>query len=468
MLFPAENSERRLAEQTPEAAGLSSAHGNLIEHFIAEQRKFVAEQRKLNEERDEKQRKFVAEQRKRDERRDEEQRKRDKRRDEEQRKRDERRDEEQRKFVAEQRKRDEERDEKQRIFFAEQRKRDDEPDEKQRKFVAEQRKRNLEEHRKCDEKNAEELRKLAEKLAEDGPWLQGADSRTIDGLVCTLQDVLGVGATSRVARCVRGSKTFIIKAFHPRKRKAGEEMTDDWLQEYNDIALQALAAEKRFLRTAKDDSLLPEHVRLSDWRPAPRDAVLPSEDVDLGLSDGHVLALCITPECVRLAMPLMAEGRKRIAHDLISALFYAACQGYVHRDVRPDNIMLCKDDPTHAVLIDWGFVVKAGVAVRYSGTGVYASQRVLNERVKSADMDEVSFAVYPCDDACSLVKVLAMQTLAEVYLNAVPSKKPPQEQFDFWKRLFDGGLLWQFKDALDYAEEMKVAGSEEQAVEQCT
>ena len=294
-----------------------------------------------------------------------------------------------------------------------------------------------------------------------GPWRQAA-SCTVGGSVYTLHDVLGFGATSRVTRYGRGTDTCVIKSFRARTEKLDDEETDSDLAVVNQVTRKALGAEKRLLERM-------EMVTLSSpaWELAPVGLVIPHVEAGLeldGPTDNKVFSFCIAPECTRLVMPADADGRKRITHDLISALVYAACQGYVHRDVRPDNIMLRRDDPTHAVLIDWGFAVEAGVPVLYSGTGVYGSQRVLQERA----IFDGPLEVYPRDDACSLVKVLAIQTLAEAHLNKVPSRRPPEEQFDFWEREFcENRRLFPFKAALDYAEEMEVTGgSREQEVEQ--
>jgi serine/threonine-protein kinase len=75
---------------------------------------------------------------------------------------------------------------------------------------------------------------------------------------------------------------------------------------------------------------------------------------------------------------LSAEDAMRLAQDLLSALAHAHDRGIVHRDVKPENIMLA---PTGAVLVDFGIaraialsgsdrLTRSGITV---GTSTYMS-----------------------------------------------------------------------------------------------
>jgi serine/threonine protein kinase len=175
--------------------------------------------------------------------------------------------------------------------------------------------------------------------------------------------------------------------------------------------------------------------------------VIPRIAFDLG-SD---VDICLTPLCEPFIFPTDSLARKAIVHDILSALFHAACLGLVHRDVRPDNIMLREDDPCRAMLIDWGFAVPEGIPVVYQGTGVFASQRVLLARHEArSNASGKEFPVFPADDVCSLVKVLASLDLAQTSL---PSKQAAQAQYNFWKRALEGKLL-SYSPAYELAEQL--------------
>lgn len=133
--------------------------------------------------------------------------------------------------------------------------------------------------------------------------------------------------------------------------------------------------------------------------------------------------LLMTPVCERLKVTKLNYAA--VVRDLVMALRLAARAGYVHRDVRPANMMMsteaCADSICfssrekeaarrrhfHAVLIDWAFAVEVpdgavAVALLYEGTVSCASQRVL-EQLRSG---ETTITVGSADDAESLVKAL--------------------------------------------------------------
>ena len=58
---------------------------------------------------------------------------------------------------------------------------------------------------------------------------------------------------------------------------------------------------------------------------------------------------------------------RRVLMETGSALGYAAQRGIVHRDIKPDNIML--DEFGHCVVTDFG-IAKAAAGQRLTGTGM--------------------------------------------------------------------------------------------------
>lgn len=85
--------------------------------------------------------------------------------------------------------------------------------------------------------------------------------------------------------------------------------------------------------------------------------------------------------------------------QLVTALEYAHSKGYVHRDVRPANIIV--SDMSTAILIDWAFACKfENVREQpYSGTIHHASRKTL----LSLEKGEVPLST-PADDLESLVR----------------------------------------------------------------
>jgi serine/threonine-protein kinase len=51
---------------------------------------------------------------------------------------------------------------------------------------------------------------------------------------------------------------------------------------------------------------------------------------------------------------LPLDRAARIATDVLDALGYAHAQGFAHRDIKPDNIVLTADDEGRAMLVDFG------------------------------------------------------------------------------------------------------------------
>ena len=96
--------------------------------------------------------------------------------------------------------------------------------------------------------------------------------------------------------------------------------------------------------------------------------------------------------------PLAVEAVLQIAREVASALTYASEQGVVHRDIKPDNIMLTADG--HAVVMDFGVgkaleaggekLTQTGMSV---GTPAYMSpEQAMGERDIDGRTDVYSLA----------------------------------------------------------------------------
>jgi hypothetical protein len=224
------------------------------------------------------------------------------------------------------------------------------------------------------------------------PWFEEVTVRLYGGSYLR-KETLGGGATGKAAVYQRlgdrGSDLVVIK-------KVNDEAQLD--------ETQALANEHQILTTFQEhlgdlkDKRLLERV-IPQVKPAPP-----------GLTwDGRHLIM--TPVCDRLLLD--ASNYVYIVVDLVTALRLAASANYVHRDVRPANIMVSQEPCVcnerqpkyhyHAVLIDWAFAIKAAAGpVAYQGTVSCASQNVLDQLSRGQSRVSLSFA----DDAESLVKAL--------------------------------------------------------------
>jgi len=69
--------------------------------------------------------------------------------------------------------------------------------------------------------------------------------------------------------------------------------------------------------------------------------------------------------------PLPVEEARRILRDVASALAYAHAHGVIHRDIKPDNILL-PSDGAHVMVTDFGIAraVTSGLDSRLTATGV--------------------------------------------------------------------------------------------------
>ncbi len=69
--------------------------------------------------------------------------------------------------------------------------------------------------------------------------------------------------------------------------------------------------------------------------------------------------------------------------QLVEVLQSSHAKGIIHRDVRPNNIIITASQPPHLFIIDWGCAVCVGSSGThpgpYSGTTAYASDSVLQQ-----------------------------------------------------------------------------------------
>jgi hypothetical protein len=267
------------------------------------------------------------------------------------------------------------------------------------------------------------------------PWLQSI-SVEFGIKHYTLFDVLGVGLTSKVSLYSDGDELSVIKCLHDNS---------------DTKALEALVQEEMILKSLSNPDV--EGF-------ARREEVIPSLGGDASIFSALKGAICIVPQCIPLRPFQDDDGWESRVHDLVSAIFIAAANGYVHRDVRLANIMLGPCDPAtgkfvaepRAYLLDWGFAVQAGVAVEYRGTGRFASQRVLNQLA----LGEATFEVDYTDDAASLVKTMFHFVQMNADFRGLPrqdtvlSSAACKLAFSFWDETFDAHPLWRdaYKAAL--------------------
>lgn len=252
------------------------------------------------------------------------------------------------------------------------------------------------------------------------PWFEDVTVR-LYGDSYLRKDALGGGATGKAAVYQRlggrSSEFVVIKKVNDEAQLA---------------EVQALANEHQILTTFQEhlgdvqDKRLLERV-VTQVKPPPPGWTW----------DGRHLVM--TPVCDRLELD--ALNYTDMVADLVTALRLAATANYVHRDVRPANIMVSQEPCVcnkrqphyHAVLIDWAFAIKTGAGpVPYQGTVSCASQNVLDALSQGQSHVSLSFA----DDAESLVKALLRVSRLVRRMGSVPNVQVNAHQWlKYWESM---------------------------------
>lgn len=209
------------------------------------------------------------------------------------------------------------------------------------------------------------------------PWLADA-SLTINDRVYVRREALGRGATAMVCLYARSDDMrhlWVVK-----------RVRDDLDDNKAGRARDSLAFEVTVLHTLNDCC----------------DSMSARADVIPTVVEHDVAGTVLKPRCNKLVFS--PRNYETVVHDLVSALFIAASSAVVHRDVRPENIML--SDTGRGVLLDWGFAVCDERAHPYCGTLQTVADDVLESFIKADGFCPIAMA--PKHDAEALVKSLIL------------------------------------------------------------
>ncbi len=112
---------------------------------------------------------------------------------------------------------------------------------------------------------------------------------------------------------------------------------------------------------------------------------------DVGVADGrHYLSMEYIPgeDLKQARSSLSLEQRLNVVRDIARALAFAGRKGYVHRDVKPENILLHEDDG-RAVLMDFGIARTADLksGMTQTGTAIGTPHYMSPEQAKGQEVD---------------------------------------------------------------------------------
>eukprot|EP00698_Gefionella_okellyi_P006180 TRINITY_DN1559_c1_g8_i1.p1 TRINITY_DN1559_c1_g8~~TRINITY_DN1559_c1_g8_i1.p1 ORF type:complete len:570 (-),score=95.79 TRINITY_DN1559_c1_g8_i1:290-1999(-) len=130
----------------------------------------------------------------------------------------------------------------------------------------------------------------------------------------------------------------------------------------------------------------------------------------------------------------------KVYHNIWRCLFHIHCMNYVHRDVRPVNIVICQGV---GYLIDFGYAANLlAPTPAYAGTSRFASLNVLDELRKG----NTNFVVHPDDDIQSLIfTIYAMRDPKACKLLYELGADQHHQIRKFWKERMALGVMQQLK-----------------------
>ncbi len=108
-------------------------------------------------------------------------------------------------------------------------------------------------------------------------------------------------------------------------------------------------------------------------------------------NDRHYMVMEFLPESlkqrIRVRKPIGLQESLTIVNQIASALFYAHGKGFIHRDVKPDNIMFRADGTP--VILDFGIarVLEATSKITRSGTSLGTPRYMSPEQLKAKRVD---------------------------------------------------------------------------------
>ncbi|MBK7583779.1 MAG: serine/threonine protein kinase [Myxococcales bacterium] len=138
--------------------------------------------------------------------------------------------------------------------------------------------------------------------------------------------------------------------------------------------------------------------------------------------------------------PVSADVLRRYARQLVDALEHVAALGLVHRDVKPDNIML-RIGSGDLVLVDFGLVrdlsrtsLTKTWAPRGPGTPYYSSPEQLNNEKALIDWrsDQFSLGLVLAEAGFGRHPFLAEGADAWTAVEAMGTRKPVSDAFGGW------------------------------------
>jgi len=137
--------------------------------------------------------------------------------------------------------------------------------------------------------------------------------------------------------------------------------------------------------------------------------------------------------------------------QIIETLQMAHRKNIVHRDIRPDNLLMVADDNEETLVIDWGFAVRTPFTGPYSGTLHFASDRVLMEMEK----DRSNVLVSANDDLHSLIRAV-YGILFPNDINSLLLSKNSSYIRTFWKEKFQGKIWENCEEAAESVDYEKI------------